>query len=494
MDPVTGAVVTLGSGPLQGGIGTRLSVPQAGDWRSVKLDDYSNDRNVDLLNESEQGFAPTGDTNGLPSTAQFIGDLAKDSKSGDDVNRLGFEIHGSISQSVSSPKGGDVDVYSFRGTAGSVVWFDIDRTAQALDSVVELVDANGAVVARSNDSNAEQANPSLLVGIAQPMQAGFVGNPGPFTNPDFYSTNPMDAGMRLILPGTAGDVNTYFVRVRANSSDLSRLTGGLSKGEYVLQIRLQNLDEFPGSVVRNADIRYASTGVEVIGKPAHSPLQGDTASSNLPHNTFDTAQDLGNLLATDQNEISVAGNLASATDVQWFKMELDYDLIQSIGGYSNGLKTFAAMFNISYTDGLARPDTTISVFDANGNLILIGRNSDVPDSQPRPDSGSDTANLSHASYGVLDPTIGSVQLPAGGPQPSDATDASPGVVYYIAVSSTAMLPTILDASFKLEATDHLVRLEPVNSTAQLSTIASVRRGTRRRRHRSRSSPAQRRCS
>ena len=248
------------------------------------------------------------------STAQFLGDLAKDSKSGDDIRRLGFEIHGSISQTVTGPKGGDVDVYSFRGTAGSVVWFDIDRTAQGLDSVVELIDANGAVVARSNNSLTEQTNPVQLVGIAQPMQAGFAGSSGPFTNPDFYSTNPLDAGMRVILPGTEGVVNTYFVRVRSNSSDLARLTGGLSQGEYVMQIRLQNLDEFPGSTVRYADIRYATTGIEVIGKPAHSPLLGDsadTSSTLLPNNTFETAQYLGNLLTSDRNEVSVAGNIAN---------------------------------------------------------------------------------------------------------------------------------------------------------------------------------------
>ena len=310
IDPVTGRVVTLGSVPGKAASACASSTPQPGDWRSIKLDDFSNDRNVDVVNEIEQGFAPTGDTNSLPSTAQFLGDLAKDHKSGDDIRRLGFEIHGSISQTVNSPNGGDVDVYSFRGTAGTVVWFDIDRTAQGLDTVVELIDANGAVVARIDNSLAEQSNPALLMGIAQPMRAGFVGNPGPFTNPDFYSTNPLDAGMRLILPGTAGTVNTYFVRVRASSSDLARLNGGLTKGEYVLQIRLQNLDEFPGSTVRYADIRYATIGVDVIGKPEHSPLLGDTASSNLPHNTFDTAQDLGNLLTSDRNEISVAGSLA----------------------------------------------------------------------------------------------------------------------------------------------------------------------------------------
>ncbi|MGE0692981.1 MAG: dockerin type I domain-containing protein [Pirellulales bacterium] len=470
VDPVSGQPVTLGIGAGQGGIGVRLADPQPGDWRSIKLDDFSNDRNVDILNEFEQRFAPTGDTNGLPTTAQFIGELAKDQKSGDDNRRLGFEIHGTISQTATGPKGGDVDVYSFRGTAGSVVWFDIDRTAQSLDTVVELIDANGAVVARSDNSNVEQNDPALLVGIAQPMRAGFVNNPGPFTNPDHYSTNGKDAGMRLVLPGTANSVNTYFVRVRASSSNLNQLNNGGSQGEYVLQIRLQNLDEFPGSTVRYADIRYAAIGIEVIGKPGQSPLLGDTASSNLPHNTFETAQDLGNLLTTDRNEITVAGNLANANDVVWFKMDLNYDLIQSIGGFSNGLKSFATMFNISYADGLTRPDTTISIFDQIGNLLLIGRDSQIPDTQPRETLGSDTTNTSHGSFGALDATVGSVQMPAGGPQPGTGPTpigGTAGRTYYIAVSSSAQLPTVLDATFQMEATNPRVRLEPINSTKRL---------------------------
>jgi len=478
--------------------GTGLTVAQAGDWRSLKLDDYSNDRNVDIVNEYEQGFAPTGDTSSVPATAQYLGQLAKDIKSGDDLSRLGFEIHGSISQAKSSPNGGDVDVYSFKGTAGNTVWFDIDRTAQSLDTLVELIDANGAVVARSDNSIPEQTNNSLLVGIASPMRGGFVNSPGPFTNQDNYTTNPLDAGMRLVLPGTPGTVNTYFVRVRAKADttadpQLTQLNGGLTKGEYVLQVRLQNLDEFPGSVIRNADIRYATNGVEVIGKPGHSPLLGDTASSSIPHNTIDTAQDIGNLLQTSNAEVSLAGNLANSVSVQWFKLDLNYDLIQSIAGLSNGAKTFATMFNISYADGLGRPDTTISVFDRNGNLILVGRDSDVVDSQPRPTMGSDTANLAHGSYGNYDATIGSVQLPAGGPQepppgpndpPADPNAPTPaggtaGRTYYIAVSSSAVLPTILAGTFVANPASTGVRLEPVNSVKRIADdrIGSIGRTT-----------------
>ena len=112
---------------------------------------------------------------------------------------------------------------------------------------------------------------------------------------------------------------------------------------------------------------------------------------------------MGNLAATDQGAISVAGNLPTATSVDWFKLTLNYDLVQAINGFSDGLKTFGAMFTINYADGLNRPDTTISIFDDHGNLILVGRDSTTPDGQPRPGTGADLANLSHGSFGAWIP-------------------------------------------------------------------------------------------
>jgi hypothetical protein len=466
IDPNTGAVVTLGLASGAGGVGPRAANPAPGDWSSIKLDTYSNDTNVDVINELEQGFAPTGDTNSLPTTAQFIGTLAKDTKSGDDNLRLGFEIHGSISQTVANVGFGDADVYSFKATAGTPVWFDIDKTSSSLDTVVELIDANGSVIARSDNSLTETQNPGQLVGIAKPMQTGFSGSASPFSNPDFYSTNPLDAGMRVDLPGTAGAVNTYFVRVRASSPDLTRLNGGLTKGDYQLQIRLQSTDVFPGSVVRNADIRYALTGVEIIGKPEHSPLMGDTGETSLGHNTFDTAQDLGNLLTSDTNAISVAGNLA-ANDVDWYKFDLNYDLVSSIAGSTDGPRFFPTMFQINYADGLARPDTTLSVFDQFGNLLYLGRDSDNADSLPRSSLGTDPSNTAHGSFGTLDPTIGSVELPAGSPAAAGADGANAHFTYYVAVTASNKLPTVLDATFKANATNPLVRLQPLSSVTRV---------------------------
>ena len=120
---------------------------------------------------------------------------------GDDTLRLGFEVHGAIS--YDDPN--DVDTYSFQGTAGTEVWLAIERTSFALDSVMELVDADGNVVARSDNLQQEEADPSLLGGAALPFQAD------PWTPIDDYSTNPYDPAMRVVLPGPAGTVETYYV-------------------------------------------------------------------------------------------------------------------------------------------------------------------------------------------------------------------------------------------------------------------------------------------
>ena len=55
-------------------------------------------------------------------TPQLVGTLAPNEKSGDDNRPVGFEIHGHVSPDTP----GDVDVYSFKGIAGSEVWIDLN--------------------------------------------------------------------------------------------------------------------------------------------------------------------------------------------------------------------------------------------------------------------------------------------------------------------------------------------------------------------------------
>ncbi|MBL9125013.1 MAG: NF038122 family metalloprotease, partial [Planctomycetaceae bacterium] len=427
-----------------------------GDWAGIVISQYSNDRNVDITNELEPGYTGVNDVNSTPNTAQFLGTLAANEANGDENRRLGFEIHGSISFDRAT----DLDVYSFNGTAGTEVWFDIDRTGVSLDTVVELVDANGNVLARSNDSTAESANPNLFTNnpagnLARTLQRG------EFSSYDLYTTNPRDAGMRVVLPGTVGTTNTYYVRVRSLGTNINNVTTGQTSGEYRLQIRLREIDEFPGSTVRFADIRYATTGIKVEGMPAHSPLLGDQTRVTPVNNVFSNivvsnAQDLGNLLASDRNAISLASVMATPLDVQWYKFTVDYQDIQSIAGFSDGGKTWATVFDIDYADGVSRPNLTLSVFDELGNLVLVSRDSDVADDTPNQAGGSSATDLTRGSFGKMDPFIGSVQLAEGTSK-----------TYYVAISSDIMLPSVLDGTFKNEATNKLIRLEPITSIRRI---------------------------
>ena len=58
-------------------------------------------------------------------------------------------------------------------------------------------------------------------------------------NADLYSKNLKDAGMRLVLPGAAGQSFTYYIRVESNEAETS--------GQYSLQVRLQEQPEVAGT-------------------------------------------------------------------------------------------------------------------------------------------------------------------------------------------------------------------------------------------------------
>lgn len=420
-----------------------LSTPSAGDWRSIRLDRYSNDRNVVVRFETEGNNTGGVDTNSNPGFAQNLGVLAPDEISGDENRALGFDVHGNISADAPD----DVDVYSFNATAGTEVWIDIDRTSSALDTVVELVNIFGNVIASSWDS----FNPATLGGTAQDLTKT------DYLLGDFYSQNKGDAGFRVILPGTPGAVGTYFVRVRSQpvAGNETDLTGGQTSGEYQLQVRLRQVDEKPGSTVRYADIRFATNGVEVLGQPVHSPLLGESSEKTGDNDSINNAQGLGNLLTSDRNTLAVSGTLSGDSDVDWYTFEMGYDLIQVIGGRSDGAKTFGTIFDIDYADGLSRGDTTLSVFDDQGRLILVSRDSDIQDDQ----ANGNTEELTSGSFGKLDPYIGTTELPA----------ATPGSTYryHVAISSNARLPQALNATFTSGALNTQIRLEPVSSVQRI---------------------------
>ena len=434
----------------------------AGDWGSIRLEEGVQDRNVDVATERETGSVIATGVNETSDDAQFLGFLAPNEKAGDDNRRLGFEIHGSLNRP------GDVDVYSFDADVGTEVWLDIDRTSYSLDTVVELIDSDQNILALSDNSAAEAADPSLLIRDPLADEVNPLGK-SMFDSQDLWSTNPRDAGMRVVLPGPADTTNTYHVRVRSSSDDLNIINGGLTSGVYQLQIRLQEADELPGTTVQMADIRYGTNGIELIGLPAHSPLTGEAAEAldaagNDTNDTLDLTvpaaptgfDDLGNLLNADRGALGVAGALSASNDVDWYRFEVRYDAIHNANTVDPMYA--AAVFDIDYADGFAGANTNLSVFDDQGHLVLVGRDSNVAEDRPIGGSSA-TEDLSRGSLGALDPFIGTVELPARG--------FAPGV-YYVAVSSNAVVPEEMQQFLSPTPINPLLRLEPINSINRIA--------------------------
>lgn len=421
--------------------------PIAGDWRGVELKTFANDRNVAVINEYEDVGDREG-SNRVPSEAQYVGAIAKEAKDADENQRIGIRVNGFINNPA------DVDVYSFDAQAGTELWIDIDRTSQALDTVVELVDANGITLARSDNSLAETRGEEFR--FESPVVPTFNMDKSPFLSVDHYSTNERDAGMRLVIPGnTASDaLSTYFIRVRSAGRNLNLLGGGLTTGRYELQIRTQELDELPGTSIQFADIRYATDGVRVSGLPRHSPLTGEViedesandtyalsgaaddflAFGNLPLRVdqiyagqeedryrvlgttlpaFPQPQYVGNVQTTDRGAIAISGSLeplASFVDVDHYTF--------SLSSPAN------LMFDVDYADGLGRADTSIYIYTANytllgefepfvGELLYSSDDGGDRDDLPAPFQDADLDDLSRGSVGTLDPILGPVSLPPG---------------------------------------------------------------------------------
>ncbi|GIW94361.1 MAG: hypothetical protein KatS3mg110_2402 [Pirellulaceae bacterium] len=465
--------------------------PAPGDWRSIKIDQYAHDRNVDVVLELESPDAAAPGPNAVPATAQFIGDLAPHEKAGDDNRRLGFVVYGYLSDV------NDIDVYSFTADPGTEVWLDIDRTYPGLDTVVELLDATGRVIAQSDNSLAETLGLQSIFEDNPPgsdvVQANIL-QKSLFQQRDLYGTNARDAGLHVVLPGEPNPAAppTYFVRVRSSNlraldprSDLqdpAKLLLGRTEGVYQLQVRLRELDEVPGSTVRFSDIRYATTGIELIGQPTHSPLIGEAVEilqvgqTNDDNNALNASQYVGNLLRTDRAVISVAGTLgiparpgfagiSGFDDVDWYRFDLNYQNVQSVFGavnptadpLNNPIRHIPVVFDIDYADGFSRANTVISIFDAQGRLIYFGQASNIADDQPQPLKGANVDDLSRGSNGTLDAFVGPVELAVG---PTGST-------YYVAVSSIARIPQVMDQFFQANATDPLTRFEPLPSVRRI---------------------------
>jgi hypothetical protein len=386
------------------------TIPRAGDWRSLLFDSFSNDRNVTTVLEIEPPNTVAPGSNDSTIAAQFLGKLAPNESTTDENLPLGYVIHGVLSEP------NDQDVYSFVGTAGTEVWFDIDSTRYALDTVLEVLNTNGNLLARSDNSTDEQAGTSLILttpsinpNFANPLTKRVT--PATHRNAsgsvkDDYSSNPKDAGLRLVLPGIAGSPSTYFFRVRSKSTNVDNAGAGLTSGSYDVQIRIREQQEFPGSTVQFADVRFATNGVYASGLPFHSPLTAEASVGMLDNTPTDGGTFVGNVHMSDRGAISVAGSITQGqTNVIIFDVG-DVNLISA-----DPSTTYPISIDFDYADGLNRPNLTATLVTRTGNITSNG--SDIIDDRPGPLKGSDLTDLSRGSVGLGDPFIGPVSLPAG---------------------------------------------------------------------------------
>ncbi len=434
------------------------SIPP-GQWEGVTIREGANDRNVRSTVENEGGGVGQGRANDNPAQAQFLGELAPTVAAGSENRTIGFRVQGVLDSRT------DVDTYSFKAQSGSEVWFDIDRSYSSLDSVVELVDIAGNVLARSDTSTNEEDQPSSIFVSAGLDEANPLRKSSAEVTPrsafntaqDLFSTNPKDAGLRIVLPGDSGAVQTYHVRVRSANS--------LTRGAYELNLRVRETDESIGTVIQLADIRYATSGINVIGQPLHSILVGEEAEQTAANDTRAQAQPIGALgvaqdaannafgnagpLNSDRGATSIAGSLSGATDVDWYQFDIQYKNLTRESLQSNLRYYMSTIFDVDYADGFARPDISLWIFDANGNLVLSGLDSNVGDDQPSTKVNSDTTDVDRGSAGNLDPYVGSVELPEGR--------------YFMALSGRDFVPAEFNQFFVANPANPLFRLEPVES-------------------------------
>ncbi|TWU00863.1 GEVED domain-containing protein [Stieleria varia] len=294
---------------------------------------------------------------------------------------------------------------------------------------------------------------------------------------DVYSTNAKDAGMRVRLPGETGTRNLYHIRVRssntANPLDFNTLVfgdpandieifDGLTKGSYQLQVRLREADESAGTQVKLADIRYATNGLQIIGQPFHSPLTGEEYETSQTNDLLADAQALGYFgtaddatsldvgpLQSDRLAKSIAGVIDSSTDVDWYRFEIRYDDVVDSPEY------FSTVFDLDYASNFARSNVALHVFNAAGELIFTGDDSNIADDLPSDAASNETGDLGRGSAGTEDPYIGTVELREG--------------TYFMAISNASQLPQPLDQYFNRNSANPLLRLEPIQA---LNRIAS----------------------
>ena len=177
--------------------------------------------------------------------------------------------------------------------------------------------------------------------------------------------------------------------------------------------------------------------------------------------TPNQADRLGNLLTSDRGSLvvnGVIGNIDAISadvrleDVDVYQVDLFSQQIEP-DVFDNENRFVTTTFDVDYADGLGRVDTSISVYTADGRLILHSRDSNIADDVGRPTLGVDSGNLAGGSAGVLDAHIGPVELREG--------------TYFVVVSNASVVPEPMDQFFNPTTNNPNLRLMPINSVRRI---------------------------
>ena len=155
----------------------------------------------------------------------------------------------------------------------------------------------------------------------------------------------------------------------------------------------------------------------------------------------------------------MAGTLdvANFDEEDWYLFDVAFESVQSPGGHTAEL-----VFDMDYSDGLSRANTSIAIYEAipgfvspsgpewgPGELIYSSEDSNIGSDRPTPLSGDNLDDLSRGSVGPLDPYLGPVTLPEGS--------------YLLKVFPATTTPCALSQFTERLPCDPYVRAEPVDA-------------------------------
>ncbi len=192
--------------------------------------------------------------------------------------------------------------------------------------------------------------------------------------------------MKLTLPGPVGVPDTYYIRVRSAGADVNDVNGGESTGRYELQVHLQSRDEAIGSTITHADIRYAKTGVRIVGPPGESPLVGEVAEDESLNDYF---EELPILAITDQGFVNPSNTISHPDAPYEVSAQLVGDLLSSRKG---AISIFGTLEDSDFGLGFGQ-DVDWYQFDVFGDSFLRFAGDEIAFDVLRPRSRSTWSSM-----------------------------------------------------------------------------------------------------